>query len=66
MKIWNTSVAVVPIEIEALGARCSLEEELIKLDTDKKIDPESAICCIAGIRKNIKESFGFHWLVALT
>ena len=35
-KIQNASVTVVPIVFEALGAVCNVEEELIKLNLDKK------------------------------
>ena len=59
MKIWNTSVAVVPIEIEALGARCSLEEELIKLDTDKKKIPKVQFAALLGSGRILRKGLDF-------
>ena len=52
-KIWNTSVTVIPIVIEALGAVSNFRGEADQTKHRQERYPKRAIHCIAGISENI-------------
>ena len=54
-KIWNTSGTVVPIVVRALRAVCNLEEELIKLNIDKKEIPKVQFAALLGSARILKK-----------
>ena len=49
-KFWNTSETVVPIVVGALGAICNTEEELIKLNIDKKLPKMQFFALLGSVR----------------
>ena len=54
-KIWKTSVTVVPIVVGALGAVQNLEEELIKLNVDKREIPKVQFAALLGSARILRK-----------
>ena len=54
-KIWKTSMTVVPIVVGALGAVQNLEEELIKLNVDKREIPKVQFAALLGSARILRK-----------
>ena len=57
-KLWRTSVSVVPIVVGALGAVQNLEEELKKLDIERKEIDRVQFAALLGSARILRRVLG--------